>query len=211
MLAFRKLFGQSTQPRRTANRSARAQPRLEQLEERLVPAVTPGWDSPQSTWLPPGTVRQAYGFNSIPAFSSNGQSVAADGTGQTIAIVDAFDDPSIFGDLAVFDQNSGLPDPPSFQVIGEYGLNGAIPNPAPKGSISALETSADVEWAHAMAPGANILLVEANSTLTADIQQAALTAATFPGVSVVSISFAMDPTQPANINALPPRFSQPRA
>jgi hypothetical protein len=154
-----------------------------------------GWNQPQSSWLVPSAVRQAYGFNSIPAFSVNGQSVAADGSGQTIAIVDAFDDPSIFGDLAAFDNQFGLADPPSFQVIGEYGLNGTLPKRAPQGSNIEVETAGDVEWAHAMAPGANILLVEANSMTNADIQQAALTAATFPGVSVVSISYLMDPNK----------------
>jgi hypothetical protein len=201
MFALRKHFGKSTEPRRATGRRVKFRPFFENLEERAVPTAGTGWSQPQSSWLWPGTVRQAYGFNSIPAFTVNGQSVAADGTGQTIAIVDFFDDPNIFGDLAVFDQTFGLPDPPSFQVIGEYGLNGTLPQKAPVGTGYASETSLDVEWAHAMAPGANILLVEANGNIvngqpgfsTADADQALLTAASFPGVSVVSISASAAP------------------
>jgi hypothetical protein len=148
----------------------------------------------------PGTVRTAYGFNNFPTFAVNGQQVPADGTGQTIAIVDAFDDPNIQGDLANFDSTFGLQDPPSFNIIGQTG--GVRPtNTAPPATNSPeFETTLDVEWAHAIAPGANILLVEANSTSTSDLDQAALTAATYPGVSVVSISYDHQPGNSDNIN-----------
>ncbi len=52
-----------------------------------------------------------------------------------------------------------------------------------------VEESLDVEWAHALAPGANIVLVEANSASDADLFAAVTTAANLPGVSVVSMSF----------------------
>jgi hypothetical protein len=166
-----------------------------------------GTDTPGGFF--PGTVRTAYGFNNFPTFTVNGQQVAADGTGQTIAIVDAFDNPNIASDLANFDSTFGLQDPPSFVKIGETG--GAPPSQTapPAGNSPEFETALDVEWAHAMAPGANILLVEANSTSTSDLDQAALTAATYPGVSVVSISFTMDPTQPNNAGLAPPFLSAP--
>jgi hypothetical protein len=197
--------------------------RLEELEERAVPAGLSGWHQPQNSWLWPGTVRQAYGFNNLPAFSSNGQSVAADGRGQTIAIIGVYDDPQLVdssnanfntSDLAVFDQTFGDLDPPSFQKIGEYGPNSALPavapTPTPKGKAGeALETSFDVEWAHTIAPGANILLVEANSGSLGDIYRAAITAADYPGVSVVSISRSLDPTIPANANMAPALLSAP--
>src|SRR5262249_54283187 len=69
--------------------------------------------------LSPQQVAAAYGFNAI-AFGA----IAGDGSGQTIAIVDAYDDPALvdgtspsFGtsDLAQFDRQYGLPDPPSFR------------------------------------------------------------------------------------------------
>ena len=83
-----------------------------------------------------------------------------DGAGQTIVIVDSFGSPTIRSDLATFDREFGLPAPPSFQVISPAGRV-----PAYDGSNSnergwAGETTLDVDWAHTMAPGAKILLVE---------------------------------------------------
>ena len=81
------------------------------------------------------------------------------GAGSTIAIVDSFGSPTMQADLTTFDQEYGLPDPPSFQVIQPAGPVTFDPtNPDDTGWAG--ETTLDVEWAHAMAPGANILLVE---------------------------------------------------
>jgi subtilase family serine protease len=82
-----------------------------------------------------------------------------DGRGQTIVIVDSFGSPTIGHDLAAFDQRFGLPPPPSLRVIQPAG---AVPPYRPDGTRPgwALEASLDVEWAHVMAPGAKILLVE---------------------------------------------------
>ncbi|MCL2393518.1 MAG: hypothetical protein FWC87_02430, partial [Acidimicrobiaceae bacterium] len=82
------------------------------------------------------------------------------GKGQTIVIVDPFGSPTIQSDLTTFDQNFGLPDPPSFQIIQPAG---PVPpfDPTNVDQVGwAGETTLDVEWAHAMAPGANILLAE---------------------------------------------------
>lgn len=81
------------------------------------------------------------------------------GTHQTIVIVDSFGSPTIGRDLHAFDQAFGLADPPSLHIIQPAG-------PVPPYTASsartgwASETTLDVEWAHAIAPGANILLVE---------------------------------------------------
>jgi len=81
------------------------------------------------------------------------------GKGRTIAIVDSFGSPTIANDLHVYDQNYGLPDPPSLKVIQPVGpVN--FDNTDPTMLNWAGETTLDVEVAHAMAPGANILLVE---------------------------------------------------
>ena len=83
-----------------------------------------------------------------------------DGAGETIAIVDSFGSPTIRSDLATFDAAFHLPAPPSFQVIQPVG---AVPAFNPKTTTMegwAGETTLDVEWAHAIAPGASILLVE---------------------------------------------------
>lgn len=82
------------------------------------------------------------------------------GSGRTIAIVDSFGSPTIANDLHVFDQAYGLADPPSLKVIAPAG---PIPTFDPKNADHvgwASETTLDVEYAHAMAPEAKILLVE---------------------------------------------------
>jgi subtilase family serine protease len=82
-----------------------------------------------------------------------------DGKGQTIVIVDSFGSPTIAADLAAFDAGTGLPPPPSLGIIQPAG---PVPAYSPTSTRTgwAAETSLDVEWAHAMAPAANILLVE---------------------------------------------------
>jgi subtilase family serine protease len=123
----------------------------------------------------PDQIRKAYGFDQI----------TGDGTGQTIAIVDAYNDPNIVQDLATFDKQFGLSAPPSFQVVSQTGTN-----KLPKTDAGwAGEISLDVEWAHAIAPGANILLVEANSSSLDDLMTAVKYARSASGVSTVSMSW----------------------
>lgn len=82
------------------------------------------------------------------------------GAGQTIVIVDSFGSPTITQDLSTYDAENGLPDPPSFNIITPAGTPPPYdPSDATMGSW-AIETTLDVEIAHTMAPGANILLVE---------------------------------------------------
>jgi subtilase family serine protease len=149
---------------------------------------------PAVAGLSPAQVKIAYGFNQLGNVAG---SQAANGAGQTIAIVDAFDDATIKSDLNAFDGKFGLPalQPGQFQVVNQQGGD-ILPSPSPRGDDWTVETSLDVEWAHAMAPGANILLVEANSDgfndlLTAVAYAASLSgvSASAPGVSVVSISW----------------------
>jgi subtilase family serine protease len=101
----------------------------------------------------PGQLQQAYNLNPLYARGVTGK-------GATIVIVDSFGSPTIRADLATFDQTFGLPAPPSFKVIQPAG---AIPPYDPTNSDMvgwAGETTLDVEYAHTIAPGANILLVE---------------------------------------------------
>ncbi|MFZ0089128.1 MAG: S53 family peptidase [Solirubrobacteraceae bacterium] len=78
------------------------------------------------------------------------------GAGKTIVIVDSFGSPTIQSDLQTFDQAYGLPDP-SLKIITP---DGPVNQNDPAAPGWGVETSLDVEYAHAMAPGANILLVE---------------------------------------------------
>jgi subtilase family serine protease len=104
------------------------------------------------------------------AYDLNGLHHAGiDGTGRTIVIVDAFGSPTIASDLHAFDQEWGLPDP----VLKVIQPAGAVPPFDPNDSDMfgwALETSLDVEWSHAMAPGAGILLVETPISETEGVQ-----------------------------------------
>jgi len=81
------------------------------------------------------------------------------GRGQTIIIVDSFGSPTVQRDLRRFDKVAGLPAPPSLKVIQPAGK---VPpyRPTPNRAGWAGETDLDVEYAHTIAPGASILLVE---------------------------------------------------
>jgi PKD repeat protein len=107
------------------------------------------------TGLAPNTIDGVYGFAGS----------AAVGTGETVALVDAYNDPNASSDLATFDAKYGLPGPPSFSQVSQTGTSSL---PATNASWD-LEISLDIEWAHAMAPGAKILLVEATSNSLANL------------------------------------------
>jgi subtilase family serine protease len=82
------------------------------------------------------------------------------GRGRTIVIVDAFGSPTTKQDLQRFDNDFGLPDPPSFKIIQPAGKVPALDPTDADMALWAEETSLDVQWAHSIAPGANLLLVE---------------------------------------------------
>ncbi|MGP0063104.1 MAG: DUF4082 domain-containing protein [Isosphaeraceae bacterium] len=135
--------------------------------------------TPPSGAYTPAQIRQAYQFNQI---SFDG--VAGTGAGETIAIVDAYDDPNIQADLNSFDTQFGLPGT-TVTRVSETGTT-RLPTTDPTGGWE-LEESLDVEWAHAMAPGATILLVEASSASDSDLLAAVGYAAAH--TNVVSMSW----------------------
>ena len=100
----------------------------------------------------PGQIRQAY---QLPALLARGIT----GAGQTIVIVDSFGSPTVGRDLRAFDTAFGLPAPPALTVIQPAGRVPAY-RPSANREGWAGETNLDVEYAHVMAPGAKILLVE---------------------------------------------------
>jgi subtilase family serine protease len=109
--------------------------------------------STSPTGLSPATIKSVYTF---PTSTTAG-------AGKTIAIVDAYDDPTAEGDLAVFSSQYGLPACTTangcFKKVDQRGGT-AYPR---KDAGWALEISLDIQWAHAIAPGAHILLVESDS------------------------------------------------
>ena len=93
----------------------------------------------------PNTLQTAYGLK--PVYASG-----LDGTGQTVVVVDAFGSPTAAADIAVFSSTFGLPSP-NFAVYNPQGV-------PPYNSGWAGETTLDIEWSHAIAPGANIALIQ---------------------------------------------------
>jgi subtilase family serine protease len=109
--------------------------------------------------LSPATIKSVYNFST---------STTA-GAGKTIAIVDAYDDPSAESDLGVFSQQYGLPACTSANgCFSKVDQRGGTSYPR-KDAGWALEISLDIQWAHAIAPGAKILLVEADSNSFANL------------------------------------------
>ena len=127
----------------------------------------------------PAQIQVAYGFNNV---SFHG--VAGNGSGETIAIVDAYNDPSIQTNLNTFDSQYGLP-ATTVAVVNETG--GTTYPPSDSTGGWELEESLDVEWAHAMAPGASIMLVESSSTNNSDLLAAVKYASAH--ANVVSMSW----------------------
>jgi len=140
--------------------AVQAQARVERYAQH--PFRVHGNTTAAPTGLSPAQVRAAYGFPT----SSTG------GTNQTIAIVDAYNDPSIASDLNVFSNTFSLPAcnaaNPCFKKVNQTG-GSSYPK---KNAGWALEISLDVEWVHAIAPGAKILLVEASSNSFTNLMKA---------------------------------------
>ena len=110
----------------------------------------------------PQEIRQAY--NLAPLVN---QGIA--GKGQTIVIIDSFGSPTALADLKKFDADYGLPDPPSFKQLAPIG---SVPfDPTNNDQVGwAEETSLDIQWAHSMAPAANIVVLTSPVSETQGVQ-----------------------------------------
>jgi subtilase family serine protease len=110
----------------------------------------------------PQQIQKAYGLTPI-------LKAGFTGAGQTIIIIDSFGSPTIADDLKTFDADYGLPDPPSLTVLAPLGT---VPfDPTNSDQVGwAFETTLDVEWAHAMAPGAKIVLLTSPVSETEGVQ-----------------------------------------
>jgi len=132
--------------------------------------------------LTPAQVTHAYGLDGI-AFTTSAGTTKGDGSGQVIALIEAYHDPTIATDLQTFDQTYDLP-APTLIVANQAGT---VTN-----SGWALEESLDVEWAHAIAPGAVILVVEAQSQSRPSLLRAVTAAENTPGVDAISMSWGFN-------------------
>jgi hypothetical protein len=133
--------------------------------------------------LSPAGVTAAYGLSAITFTAADRSAVKGDGAGETIALIEAYHDRTVGADLKTFDQAYGLPDP----TLTVDDLAGNMSDAG-----WGLEESLDVEWAHAIAPGAKILVVEASAPTLQGLVSAVNVARNTPGVVAVSMSWGFD-------------------
>ena len=127
--------------------------------------------APNGVAYTPSELQKAYSFNT-----------ADTGRGETIAIIDAYGSPSLSSDLACFDSTFGL-SAPTLKIVTPFGsVHG-------KNTGWGLETSLDVEWAHAMAPSATILLIVTPSSSLTYLINDAVPYAVSHGAKVISMSW----------------------
>jgi hypothetical protein len=122
-----------------------------------------------------------YGPSQLQSAYALTSASAADGAGRTIAIVDAFDDPTAASDLASYRSAAGLPAVPSFEKLNQNGQTSPLPAEAPPSDDWTLEESLDLDMASAICPLCNIVLVEATSDSGTGLYTAENTAASVAG------------------------------
>lgn len=136
----------------------------------------------------PPMIHAAYGLNELYARG-------LDGRGQTIGLIEACGSPSIEIDANVFSAKFGLPllTNKNFTII-------EIPPPVTCAFDGNIEVNIDVEWAHAIAPGANINLLVAPSASVMDLDEAEFVAISNQLATVISGSFGLpEPFIPQNL------------
>ena len=127
---------------------------------------------PSGVGYGPSQLQSAYNLTSASA---------ADGAGRTVAIVDAYDDPSAASDLTAYRSAAGLPTVPSFKKVNQNGATSPLPSTAPASDDWTLEESLDLDMASAICPLCNIVLVEANDDTSDGLYIAENTAASVAG------------------------------
>src|SRR6266536_3955635 len=133
---------------------------------------------------------------------------ATAGTGQTVAIIDAFDAPTAEADLAVYRAQYGLPACTTangcFRKVNQDGLDGPLPAPEPGW---ASEIALDIQMVSAVCPNCKILLVESNNNQDNGLFIAINTAVRL-GAKFVSLSWGKD-EEPTDQNFDDPYLNHP--
>ena len=121
---------------RACRRGICHRPRFEELDGRCLPAG-----------LIPAQLASAYGLDAISFTSSNGATVKGDGSGQTIALIEAYHDPNLASDLRVFDRAFELPDP-ILSVVNQAGTQTTPTGPPRRRSMwmGARDRPGAVSW-----------------------------------------------------------------
>lgn len=157
---------------------------------------SPGDGSPMPTAvsLPtsgygPSDIAGAYGFDKIPDIG--------DGRGKTIAIVVAFGNPYVQKDLNYFCAAYGIPTTKVYIYYPDSIVNPLAETVTVNGWN--METNLDVQWTHAMAPGAKIALVVARSNFTKDLLKSVEFATNFVKADIVNMSWGGSPQSYENL------------
>ena len=132
-----------------------------------------------------------YGPSQLQAAYNLTAASAADGAGTTVAVVDAFNDPTAAADLATYRSAAGLPalTAGQFTVYNQNGQTSPLPATAPATDDWTLEESLDVDMVSAICPNCKIDLVEASSDSGNGLFVAEQSAATTLGAKYISNSW----------------------
>ncbi len=138
------------------------------------------------TGLPPSAIQSVYNLSGLSPSSGAG-------AGQIIAIVDAYNDANALSDLNVFNKQYGYAALSTCTSLSQSGPCFEVAEPSGKPANNSdwnLEESLDIEWAHAEAPAAKIVLVEAKTSSNANLYAAVDYANTTLDATEVSMSWA---------------------
>jgi subtilase family serine protease len=159
--------------------------------------------TPAGTVAPAATTPTGYGPADLRSAYTLTTAATSKGTGQTVGIVDAFNDPNAAADLATYRSHYGLPACTTasgcFRKVSQTGSTTALPA---TDAGWAQEESLDIDMASAICPNCKILLVEATSTTTANLGKSVNEAVAL-GATVVSNSYGGgESTADANTDSL---------
>ena len=144
------------------------------------------------TDISPAATPAGYGPASLRSAYNLAAASLANGGAQTVAVVDAFDDPNAEADLSVYRSTFALPPCTTangcFLRVNQLGIAGSYPPTDPSGMWEQEEVL-DLDMVSAICPNCEIVLVEANSTFNSDFYAAVDTAATTCAATVVSNSW----------------------
>jgi hypothetical protein len=138
---------------------------------------------PKAASVTPDAIPAGYGYGPSQLQSAYAltSASASDGSGRTIALVDAYNDPTAASDLAAYRSAAGLPVVPSFKQVNQNGATSPLPATAPASDDWTLEESLDLDMASAICPKCNIVLVEATDDSGTGLYVAENTAAGLAG------------------------------
>ena len=138
---------------------------------------------PQTASASPDAIPSGYGYGPSQLQSAYNltSASASDGAGRTVALVDAYNDPTAASDLAEYRSAAGLPVVPSFEQVNQEGATSPLPSTAPTSDDWTLEESLDLDMVSSACPLCNIVLVEADDDSGDGLYVAENTAASMAG------------------------------